>query len=312
MKIALDPTQTRLAVLDRAALTFYDVEGGVAKKQLSAAAPMGKHLAACAAYVAVLAGKISPSGASVTRAKVLRFRWDGSELPSISVGSVDKWGLSSTADGGRLVVTDWGTCRVTLFDDSAKKLGAAGRNIPSGASISPDGTRVVCGTADQGSGAILGFDPHQITDGVMAMRALKPPKPSPGLDDAPYFSTWSRDGSLVAISNQSWGGRGVFVYDGVKLEPLWSLRIEVDDEEGEEPDRWFPQPLAFSSKGAVLFVAQSGSIEFYDAPTGRRLGAVKASNGDGSAGFAVQDAAKRLWLPGAKPQAIDLIHESLA
>lgn len=305
MKLAIDSTQTRLAISDGKTLTFYEIDGDVAKKLLSIDAPQGRHVASCPAYVAVLSGKLSAAGASVTKATVLRFRWDGSALPPISVGEVDRRGLSFTADGTRCVVTDWRSCRVTLFDDSAQKLGAAGRSIPSGASISPDGTRIICGTADQGSGAILTFDPKQITEGVLAMRTLKPPKPSPGLDDAPYFSTWSRDGSLVAISNHSWGGRGVFIYDGNSLEPLWSLKLAVEEEdEDEEPDHWFPQPLAFSSDGKVLFVAQSGAIALHDAHSGANLGTVKAPNGDGSAGFAVQDAAKLLWLPGAAPRSV--------
>ena len=302
MKIAIAPAYPRLVVLDGEALTVYEIVAGVPQKLRTVEAELGRHVASCDAYVAVLCGKLAPAGASVSKAKVLRFLWDGTTQMPLSVGEVDKWGLSFTADGERCVVTDWRACRVTLFDESSKKLGAAGRNIPSGASISPEGTCIVCGTADQGWGAILAFEPNQCADGAMPMRVLKPPKPSPGLDDAPYFSAWSRDGSLVAITNQSWGGRGVFVYDGATLEPMWSLVIEVDEEEAEEPEQWFPQPLAFSSNGGVLFVAQRGAIALYDARTGRSVGVVKVPNGDGSAGFAVQDDAKLLWLPGAQPQ----------
>lgn len=309
MKIFIHPSQARLASLHKGVLTFYDISGPTPQKLTSAKAPQGHRIAACGAYTAVLAGKSAPAGASISSAKILRFGWDGSELPSIPVGEVDKCGLSLNTDGSRLVVTNWRACEVTLYDTaSAKPLGAAGESIPSGASISPDGTKIICGTADQGSGAILWFDPSKIEKGKMAMEKLKPPKPSPGLDDAPYFSVWSKDGSLVAISNQSWGGRGLFVYDGISKTPLWSMSLDAGggDEEDEEAgaENWYPMPLGFSEDGSMLFAAEVGAIRAYRARSGEKLKALPAKNGDGSSGFAVQSSQNRLWLAGDEPEAL--------
>lgn len=308
MKIALDRSQSRLALLEGGALVFYDVSGSAAQKLHEVKVAQGRRVGSCDSYVAVLAGKLAPAGASVASAKVLRFSWDGSELAALPVGEVDKCGLSLSADGTRLVLTDWRSCRVTLFDTAGgAKLGAAGESIPSGASISPDGKRIICGTADQGSGAILAFDPSAIADGKMAMEKLKAPKPSPGLDDAPYFSVWSDDGTLVAISNQSWGGRGIFVYDGLTKAPLWSVSLEPGEEEEEEDaEGWYPMPLSFSRDASLLFAAEAGAIRAYRARSGENLGSIAAANGDGSAGFCVQSAQKRLWLAGAKPVALSM------
>jgi hypothetical protein len=304
MRIAIDPTQTKLAVLDGETLKLYDVSGAAPRELASLSVAGGRWLAGCDAYAAVLAGKLAPAGASVRSATVVRIGWDGSELSSLSVGEVERRGLSFDAAGARLVVTDWAKCRVTLFDaTSGKRIAAAGRSIPSGASLSRDGSRIIAGTADQGNGAILFFDAATVSGDELPIEALLPPKPSPGLDDAPYFSVWSPDQKLAALSNQSWGGRGVFVYDMQSRRPLWSLCLREEDE--IEPEEWYPQPMAFASSGSVLLVAEPGAIRGYRARDGKDVGAVRVENGNGEVGFAVQDLRRRLWLPGPVPKAYD-------
>jgi hypothetical protein len=300
MRIAIDPTQTRLAVLDGATLRLFDVRGDAALESSSAALD-ARVLASCGPCVAGLVGELSPAGASLSQASVHRFTWELAPLDTIAVGEVELRGLSLSADGSRLVVTDWSSCRVTLYDTgSGRAIAAAGQSIPSGAAIAADASKIICGTADQGSGAILFFDLRELAGDKLPLEKLAPPKPSPGLDDAPYFGIWSADGRLAALSNQTWGGRGVFVY--ADKQPLWSLALEPDEEECE-PEDWYPMPMAFTPDAALLLVAQRGAIRGYRASDGEDLGAIEVDNGDGSMGFAVQAERRRLWLPGPQPRA---------
>jgi hypothetical protein len=305
MHIAIHPQRPLLAVLHGDTLTLHDISGATPREIASRPVGNGRRVSACDAFVGVLAGKLAPARASVRAATVVRLGWDGSEQSPLSVGEVEKRGLAFDAAGTRLVVTDWTTCRVTLFDAvNGARIAAAGESIPSGASLSSDGTKIIAGTTDQGSGDILFFDVTGASDGVLPMEALPPPKPSPGLDDAPYFSVWSPDSKLAALSNQTWGGRGVFVYDVENKRPAWS-RCLPDEGEDTESDDWFPQPMAFALNGSLLLVAEAGAVRGYRARDGQDLGAIEVDNERGEMGFAVEDARRRLWLPGSPPSAHD-------
>lgn len=307
MRISLDPSQRRLSVLDGSTLRFYDVSGESPIELAARQVPNARVLAGCDACVGALSGTLSPAGASLRNARVARFGWDGADLGAISVPEADRNELSFTSDGSRFVLTVWSSCKVTLFDtETGKALGAAGDSIPSGASISPDGSRIIAGTADQGSGAILLFDPKAMDGDKMPFDELPEPKPSPGLDDAPYYSVFSRDGRLAALTNQSWGGRGLFVYDVAAQTPRWSKVFDVEEE--MDAEEWFPQPVAFSSDGTRVFVADAGVIHAFAAADGTKLGTLSVDNGDGRGGFAVQDSAKRLWVPGAVPGPVPSMH----
>lgn len=308
MRIAIHPTQPRLAVLHGGTLTLHDISGAAPRELASRPVDNGRWLSACDAFAGVLTGTLAPAGASVRAATVVRVAWDGSARSPVPVGEpvgeVDKRGLAFDAAGTRLVVTDWTSCRVTLLDaENGARIAAAGRSIPSGASLSPDGTKIIAGTADQGSGDILFFDVTTASDGALPIEVLPRPEPSPGLDDAPYFSVWSPDSRMAALSNQTWGGRGVFVYDIEARRPVWSLRLADEDE--TEPDDWYPQPMAFAMNGSLLLVAEPGAIRGYRARDGKDLGAVEVDNENGEVGFAVEDARRRLWLPGSPPLAYD-------
>lgn len=302
MRISLDPSQRRLASLDGSTLRFYDVSGGAPLEVAAQQVTNGRVLVACDACLGVLTGAVSPAGASLRKASVLRFDWDGRELGATPVPEVDRNALSLTSDGARFVVTVWSKCEVTLFDAAGgEPLGGAGDNIPSGASISPDGSRIIAGAADQGSGAILLFDPTAIRDGVMPFEELPAPKKSPGLDDAPYFSVFSRDGKLAAITNQTWGGRGLFVYDVAARKPVWSAAFDVEEE--MDTEEWFPEPVAFTSDGGLVLLAAPGAVSAFRAADGAPLGDLRVTNGDGRCGFAVQDSKRRIWVPGPAPVA---------
>jgi len=317
MRIVIDPAQTRLVVLEGGTLRLFDIRDDAAR-ELGVTALDAHVLGSCGTCVAALVGEVSPAGASLSEASVHRFTWELAPLGVIAVGEVERRGVSLSADGSRLVVTDWAKCRVTLYDTgSGSVIAAAGQSIPSGAAIDPDASKIICGTADQGDGAILFFDLEGLSGNKLPLEELDPPKPSPGLDDAPYFGVWSADGRLAALSNQTWGGRGVFVYEGKR--PLWSVALDHDDEESE-PDDWYPMPMAFTPDGKLLLVAEAGAIRGYRASDGKELGAIEVDNGDGSMGFAVQASPggpralgggethekashRRVWLPGAKPRA---------
>jgi hypothetical protein len=282
-------------------LRLFDIRGDAAIELGSR--PLDAHvLTSCGTCVAALVGEVSAAGASLVDASVHRFSWELEPLGSIAVGEVERRGLSLNADGSRMVVTDWRTCWVTLYDTQrGTRIAAAGRSIPSGAAIAPDSSKIICGTADQGSGAILYFDLRRLVRGKLSVQRLQPPKPSPGLDDAPYFGVWSADGRLAALSNQTWGGRGVFVYEDKR--PLWSLALEDVDE--CEPDDWFPMPLAFTPDAGLLLVAEAGAIRAYRATDGEDRGAIEVDNGDGGMGFAVQADRRLVWLPGPQSRAYE-------
>lgn len=257
-----------------------------------------QRLAACDAGVAVLTGTLSPAGASLQGAVVHRFSWELAPLGTIEVGEVDRHELSLSADGSRLVVTDWRTCKVTVYDaHTGAKIGGAGRSIPSGASLSPDGSLAIAGTADQGEGAILLFEVAQAADGKLPMTELPPPDSNVGLDDAPYFSTFSPDGTRAALSNESWGGRGLFVYDVEARDPRWSTDFPSSS---EEPEEWSPLPLTFARQGKLLLVRCGGRIQAYRAADGAKLGAIVVE-GDETSGLAADDHGQRVWVTGQHP-----------
>jgi hypothetical protein len=130
------------------------------------------------------------------------------------------------------------------------------------------------------------------------MERLPEPDPSPGLDDAPYFCVFSRDGTLAAVSNESWGGRGVFVYDVARKQPVWSVVLGGSAEDAEA---WFAFPVAFAAGDRVLLVGGPGAITAYASADGRALGAI-AVEGDGHGGFAIDEARWVAWVPGDTPR----------
>jgi hypothetical protein len=166
---------------------------------------------------------------------------------------------------------------------------------------------VIAGGADQGSGAVFLLDVAASASGgaggALPIQALPEPAPSPGLDDAPYFSAFSASGRWAAVSNESWGGCGVLVYDVVAGQPLWS---KVLDHSCDDAEDWYPFALAFTSDDELLLVARPGAIVAYRAADGAALGTLPFE-GDGKAGFAVESARRRVWIPtGDGPQALEL------
>jgi hypothetical protein len=99
------------------------------------------------------------------------------------------------------------------------------------------------------------------------------------------------------VSNESWGGRGVFVYDVEAGALLWSRVLES---EAHETDEWHAFAAAFASRSALLLVAGPGELRAYDARDGRGLGAM-AVPGNGRDGFIVEQDARRVWIAGETP-----------
>ncbi|MCS6901641.1 MAG: hypothetical protein RMJ98_16605 [Myxococcales bacterium] len=295
MYITFHHHHERLAICTADQIQLRDAEANLLR-----ASPIsnGKWLASCDTSVAVLCGKASYACASLQDASISLFTWNLEPLSKIDVDEVDCRGLSLSADGKRLVVTNWERCQVTVFDTSTGRVIAmAGESIPSGASLSPDGTIAVAGTADQGTGALLLFRVDLAEGGQMPMEKLPPPKSQVGLDDAPYFSVFSPDGKKVAISNESWGGRGVFFYDIETRQNLWCIELESS---AEEPEAWSPPRLAFAENGRLLLVEVPGKIRAYRTSDGAPQEDLP-SPGVPLAGFAVDDVRRRVWFPGDPP-----------
>jgi hypothetical protein len=298
MRIAIHPSGQKIALLHDSKLELYSADNKLLTAVDLAAS---KRLAAWEQGVAVLTGKLSAAGASLSGAVVHRFSWDLAPLGMIKLGEVDRHGLSLSADGSRLAVTDWKKGQVTVLDaTTGARLGGAGESIPSGASLSPDGAFAIAGTADQGEGAILFFEVHKAAGGKLPMHELPPPKSKIGLDDAPYFSAFSPDGRLAALSNESWGGRGLFVYDVEARRPLWSAALPSS---GEEPEEWSPPLFTFAHQGKLLLVRYPGAVRAYRAVDGVKLGEIEAK-GEGFDGLAADDHGLRVLLPGPQPIAL--------
>lgn len=304
MHIAHHPGSRRLAVLHKNTVRLYDVASGEAALLGAVEVADADNLHACDGWIGVLAGKIAPADASLRNATLTRFDWNLAPLPSPSVGEVARRTLSPSHDGARVALVRWDAARVTVFDaTTGEVLCANGESIPSGPSFSPDGRWVLAGTADQGKGAVLRFDTHTVSAGLMAMERLPPPRPKhPGLDDAPYFSVWSEDGALAALSNESWGGRGITVYDLAAPASLWSATLPCSSEESEE---WFAFQAVFTRDARALLLAGPESLHAYNARTGAPIATLPLPT-DGRRGFALDESAWRVWLPGETPIALAL------
>jgi hypothetical protein len=295
MRITINAREQRLAVLTGDMLRVYDLSTGEAREVVSAPITGGDCITSCDAYVAIVTGKIAPAKASISGAKLVCHDWSLAPLGAPAIGEVARHDISLSADGARAVTTDWRACEVVVLDAATgKRLAGNGEGIPSGAAFSPDGSRVIAGSADQGSGAVLLFDVAAATGSSLPMETLPEPSPSPGLDDAPYFGVFSRDGARAALSNESWGGRGVFVYDVAQKRPLWSVELPHSADDAEE---WFAFPVAFAAGDRLLLVGGPGAISAYAANDGRALGTI-AVEGDGRDGFAIDEAHWVAWVPG--------------
>jgi WD40 repeat protein len=296
MRIVFHARHQRLAVLEKTSLALWDLTTGTPVLRATTPVRNGDNANGCDAWVGVLAGKVAPAGASLRAATLHRFDWDLTALPSPVLGEVARHTLSPSADGAWVAATNWKNGRVTVFDAATGAVrGANGSSIPSGPSFSPDGLTLLAGAADQGSGAVLAFDLTAVNDGTLSMSRLPPPgRGHPGLDDAPFFSVFSRDGRYAALSNESWGGRGVCVYDMSGRAPLWSVTLPGTD---EEPENWFAFQAAFTSLDRVLLLAGPRALHAFAVEDGRDLGWIPLP-GDGRHGFALDEAFWRVWVPG--------------
>ena len=247
MRIVFHARHQRLAVLEKTSLALWDLTTGTPVLRATTPVRNGDNANGCDAWVGVLAGKVAPAGASIRAATLHRFDWDLTALPSPVLGEVARHTLSPSADGAWVAATNWKNGRVTVFDAATGAVrGANGSSIPSGPSFSPDGLTLLAGAADQGSGAVLAFDLTAVNDGTLSMSQLSPPgRGHPGLDDAPFFSVFSRDGRYAALSNESWGGRGVCVYDMSGRAPARRRRSA----------RCGPHPSSATATTSPLFVA---------------------------------------------------------
>ena len=108
------------------------------------------------------------------------------------------------------------------------------------------------------------------------------------------------------LSNESWGGRGVCMYDMYRRAPLWSVTLPGTD---EEPESWFAFQAEFASLDRILLLAGPRALRAFAVEDGRDLGSVPLP-GDGRQGFALDEAFWRVWVPGlavgAAPVAVAL------
>lgn len=302
MNIVISEKKQRLITLRQGELRLYDCSFEPPRFVLSRALPHGHRLVPCDDWVAVLAGEPCPNGASLDHAVAVRFDWDLSELGSVALGSVEKRGLSVTEDGQRMAFVDWTQCRVVVADSrTGERIASGGEGIPSGVCWSPDGRLVIAGSADQGSGSVLLFDMAATCGDDLAMEELAEPDPSPGLDDAPYFAAFGSTGRTAVVSNESWGGRGLFVYDVTTREVLWSKVFDSTAEDAE-PEDWYPFPAAFTSEDRIVLVSHPGRIQAHRSQDGAELGNLTVPV-DGRAGFAVEHGRERIWVVDGEPTA---------
>lgn len=298
MQIAINEPMQRLMVLQDSEVRLYDLDSQLlATRRL----PHSRSLAPGETHVAVLVSEAGAVGEWISPGTIVRFDWDLSECGSFPVGLVVWHSLAMSPDGQHLAAAEVGmTCRVVVMNaGTGESLAANGKGGLSGPSWSPDGTLLLAGSTDQGDGAILLFDTAAPDDGsgVLPMEQLPHPSPSPGLDDAPYFSAFAANGTLAVLSNESWGGRGLFVYAPADRAPVWSRVLDPSPlaDVGDETDSWFAYPAAFASGDTVILAAGPESIHAYRAADGTDLGALMVPC-DTRAGFVVEHARQRLWM----------------
>jgi len=295
VKIAIDPTSSRLITLDDDRIRSFDITGDDPTLIAEHPLPHPQWLASSRNTVFVLSG--AHVLASVNDGRLTRFGWDLTEHGSAPIRNVERRGIATTPDGARFAYVNWATCQVTLADPvTAEPVAANGVSIPSGASFSPDGRHLIAGTADQGDGDILLFDTEVAAGERLGMTTLPPPNPSPGLDDAPYFSTFSASGRSALLTNESWGGRGLFVYDMTAGEPAWSRVFEVPEDD-EDPDNWHPYPAVFAADETLVLAGQPDGVHVYRATDGELLSVVAVGH-DPAGGIAVDEVRHRFWVAG--------------
>ena len=299
VKIAVDPTDSRLLVLDDDQIRLFDITTGEARLLAAAALPHAEWLTTSRDFVLTLSAEDGGRGASIDRGLVTRFGWDLSRGDVTAVRSIERRGIELSADGSRLAYVSWATCEIVLADPATlERIDGAGESIPSGVAVSPDGRHLIAGTADQGSGAILFFEvtgPSTTLD----MTRLPEPDPCPGLDDAPYFGAFSPSGRLALITNESWGGRGLFIYDVDARKPVWSKQFDRAD--ADDLDNWFPYPAAFAQDETLVLAAHPDGVHAYRAADGTEL-EVLPVDADTRRGFAVDGSRRRIWLGGELPR----------
>jgi hypothetical protein len=298
MKIALHQKEKRLVVLGQSALRLFDVRTGAPVLVAERALADGYCVAACDAYLAVIVGNESPSGKAVKNATLRKFSWILEPLGEVSLGTVEKNGVVLDASGGRVAFADWASFEIAVADaQTGQRLASGAASFPTGLSWSPEGARLFVGVTGQGGGAGLVVDVEKSAPGNLQVTELPEGKPSPGLADASYFTVFGAAGQLAAVSNERWGGRGVFVYDVEAGVPLWSRVLES---EAQETDEWYAFAASFASRDALLLVAGPGELRAYGARDGRELGAM-AVPGDGRDGFIVEQDVPRVWVAGETP-----------
>jgi hypothetical protein len=285
-----------LLVLDDDRIRLFDITTGEARLLAAEPLPHAEWLTTSRDFVLTLSAEDGGAGSAVESGLVTRFGWDLSRGDAVAVRGIERRGIELSADGSRLAYVSWPACEIVLADPTTlERIDGAGESIPSGVAVSPDGRHLIAGTADQGSGAILFFDVTEPPT-TLDMTRLPDPDPCPGLDDAPYFGAFSPSGRLALITNESWGGRGLFVYDIVARKPVWSKQFDSDD-----GDNWFPYPAAFARDETVVLAAQPDEVHAYRAADGTELGTLTV-DADTLRGFAVDDSRRRIWVGGEQPR----------
>lgn len=339
MRITFDHSRRRVAVLTSDEVRLLDVSGDEPVTIATRPAPDAHSVSASDAGPVVLRGAIVKHRYWAEEGVADRYDGDLTELGSLPAPKVCRGEARLSADGGTLGLIDLRT--ISAVDPATGQVRASVEyddlelGSPSGLAVSPDGRHLIAGFTDQGEGTIALLTVEE-DDDELTVDELPASEPSPGLDDAPFVSTFSPSGALVAVANHSWGGRGLFVFDVAGRKPLWSRTFEVLspwEEAGLDPDtlseeefdalgpdlgdseNWIAFPVAFTADGSVVLAAHPKGVRAFRATDGEELGdleiavdfrydwdgvshrnwIVAADTPDLTAGFAVDDASRRIW-----------------
>jgi hypothetical protein len=303
MYILLIDQGRRLVTSDAERLCLYDVEGEPRRLAVVEQpgelpyfdqSPAGERIASAAGIVA---RSFTPLGAEThwtsTPTKIGFYAAaDLAPIRVVEVGErLDHDSLALSPDGSQLASVSRGG-GLAVFDAKTgeRRVSLAG-DIASGTSFSPNGHYVALGETDQGGGVLTLVELRPAGGGEPVKHELPEPKRGSGLNDSPFCSRFTADGTKLIFTSAAWGLAGVVVYDVATREELWSAQMDmVGDEEAES---WPAPELELALDDALVLVGQEGLVQAFAG--GEERSPLEFDAGD-SRHFAADSRRRGIWI----------------
>lgn len=206
---------------------------------------------------------------------------------------LDHDSLALSPDGSRIASVSRGGGLAVFDATTGERLVSLDGDIASGTSFSPDGRYVALGETDQGGGVLTLVDLRPAGGGAPVKHQLPEPEYGSGLNDSPFCSRFTADGSKLIFTSAAWGRVGVVVYDVAKRIELWSSDLDmVGDEEAES---WPAAELELALGDGLVLVGQEGIVQAFTMQGGETLSSLEFEPGD-SRHFAADSRRRGIWI----------------